>query len=82
MYNYNINGSIEINTNKDLTEEEQEYGYSPVELSLDDGANNVRINAIYGLFLKDNGNYSGRLDKYGLRIYGANYSSHVINNSI
>lgn len=82
MYNNSINGSIEINADKELTEGEQEDGYSPVDLSLNDGDSSVRINANNGFILKDGKGYEGYFSAYGLQVRDANHSSLISDNSI
>lgn len=79
MSNNSINGNIEITTNKELTEEEQEDEFSPVDLVLNDGDNSVRINANQGLFLQGCLDNKSQLDKSSLRIYDANCSSYISN---
>ena len=69
-----------------LTEEEQDYGYSPVDISLTHGAYNANINAEYGFTHKTDDGFVSTLDGNGLNIeytvgnnLYADYSSISIN---
>lgn len=62
MYNNDIaGGSIVINTNKELTEEEQNDEYSPVDLSLNHGDYTANINAKHG-FTQTDGVYKANIN--------------------
>ena len=65
--NDDIDGNIEINTNKALTEEEQGHGYSPVDISLTDGDNKATINALSGFTYKAEDGYKAVLNSSGMR---------------
>lgn len=70
LYIYNIDTgitkSIDISTNKDLTQEEQDDGYSPVDISLIDGDNSANINARHGFMHKTDDGFTSNLDGEGL----------------
>lgn len=68
MYNSDINGSIEIKTNKELTEEEQNNGYSPVNMSLTYGDYEADINAQNGFTHRTDDGFISGLGGYGLYI--------------
>ena len=65
-YNSNIDGSIEITANKELTQEEQDDGYSPVNISLTNGDNKATINAKTGFTHKTDDYFVTNLNGYGL----------------
>ena len=65
-YNSNIDGSIEITTDKELTQEEQDDGYSPIDISLTDGDNKAIINAKTGFTHKTDDYFVTNLNGYGL----------------
>lgn len=60
--------SIKILTNKELTQEEQDYGYSPVDISLTDGYYSADINARHGFMHKTDDGFVATLNGYGLDI--------------
>lgn len=68
MYNANVNGGIEINTNKELTEEEQDNGYSPINISLTDGDYTANINAKHGFMHKTEDGFTSYLDGEALNM--------------
>ena len=68
MHNSDETSYIEINTNKELTEEEQEDGLSPIDISLTDGAYNANINAQDGFRHKTDDGFVSMLDGYRLNI--------------
>lgn len=63
--------SIKILTNKELTEEEQGDGYSPVDISLTDRDYSADINAKNGFTHKTDDGFVTQLDGYGLKIEDA-----------
>lgn len=71
IYNSDNDNGIELNANKGLTEEEQDYGYSPIDLSLYDGDYNANINAKYGFTHKTDDGFVTKLNGYGLKIEDA-----------
>ena len=66
MYNMDVNCNIEITTDKELTQEEQDDGYSPVDISLTDGDNKAIINAKTGFTHKTDDYFVTNLNGYGL----------------
>ena len=66
MYNMDVNCNIEITTDKELTQEEQDDGYSPVDISLTDGDNKATINAKTGFTHKTDDYFVTNLNGYGL----------------
>lgn len=66
MCNNNIYSSIEIDVNRDLTQEEQQKGYSPVDMSLIYGNYSADINAKYGFTHKTDDGFTSILDGYGI----------------
>lgn len=67
MYNMDVNCNIEITTDKELTQEEQDDGYSPVDISLTDGDNKAIINAKTGFTYKAEDGYKAVLNSSGMR---------------
>ena len=61
-----IGDSIVINTNKELTQEEQDNGYSPVDITLNHGDYRANINANIGFTHKTDDNFKSELSGYGL----------------
>ena len=76
MSNNDINGSIKITTNKELTEDEQDNGYSPVDITLNDGDYNANINANRLVYKEQNDNI-GQLDSTELYIQDGSYQTSV-----
>ena len=66
-YNSNIDGSIEITADRELTQEEQDDGYSPVNIYLLDGNNEATINAKTGFTYKAEDGYKAVLNSSGMR---------------
>ena len=66
MHNSGVDGNIEITTDKDLTQEEQDDGYSPVNISLTNGDNKATINAKTGFTHKTDDYFVTNLNGYGL----------------
>ena len=66
-YNGNIDGSIEITADRELTQEEQDDGYSPVNIYLLDGNNEATINAKTGFTYKAEDGYKAVLNSSGMR---------------
>lgn len=75
-------GDIQILTNKELTEEEQDNGYSPVNMSLTDGGYEATINAEHGFTHKTDEGFVSTLDGYGLNIKDANCSTYITSSTI
>lgn len=69
MYSNDTDSNIEINTNKELTEEEQNNGYSHVDISLTDGDYSANINASHGFMHKTEDGFTSRLDGETLDMY-------------
>lgn len=67
MHNSGVDGNIEITTDKDLTQEEQDDGYSPVNIYLTDGDNKATINAKTGFTYKAEDGYKAVLNSSGMR---------------
>lgn len=67
------NKGVQILTDKQLTDTEQYEGYSPVDMSLTDGDNNVDINAINGFTHETNGGLISKLDCQNLVIRDGEY---------
>lgn len=61
MHNSDESSNIEINTNKELTEEEQQAGDSPIDISLTDGDHEANINAVNGFAHTNVDGFVGRL---------------------
>ena len=70
MFTSDINDtkSIDINTNKELTEQEQDDGYSPINISLTDGAYTANINSGAGFTHKTDDGFIATLDGYALNL--------------
>lgn len=66
MHNSGVDGNIEITTDKDLTQEEQDDGYSPVNIYLTNGDNKATINAKTGFTHKTDDYFVTNLNGYGL----------------
>ena len=66
MYDKDVNCNIEITTDKELTQEEQDDGYSPVNISLTNGDNKATINAKTGFTHKTDDYFVTNLNGYGL----------------
>ena len=82
MYNSDVNGDIEITTNKELTQEEQDDGYSPVNISLTDNYGNVNISATNGFTLKNKNELMSTFSVSGLSVRDANCSSSILSRGI
>lgn len=85
IYAYNSDESsyIEITTNKELTDEEQNNGHSPIDISLTDGDYNANINAKHGFIHKTDDGFVSTLDGYALNIKNhAGYNLYVDDSSI
>ena len=66
MYNIDDGRNIEININKEFTEDEQNYGYSPANIALNDSDYRANINANIGFTHKTDDNFKSELSGYGL----------------
>ena len=82
LYNSDVNGDIEITTNKELTQEEQDDGCSPVNISLTDNYGNVNINASDGFTLKNKNELMSTFSVSGLSVRDANCSSSILSDCI
>ena len=78
----NVTKSIDISTNKKLTEEEQEDGDSVVDISLIDGNCKANINAITGFIHKTDDGYTSNLNGSGLYMDDGNYNVQIYPNQI
>ena len=68
MYNIDDGRNIEININKEFTEDEQNYGYSPANIALNDSDYRANINANIGFTHKTDDGFVATLNGYGLNI--------------
>ena len=66
--NNGMGGFVEINTNKELTEDEQQDGYSTTDISLTHDNYNADINAKNGFTHKTDDGFVSTLNGYGLNI--------------
>lgn len=83
IYNSDINGSIEINANKELTQEEQGSGYSHLDISLVANGYTADINSKKGFTHKTDDGFVATLDGYGLNMRDdAGYNLYVANGGI
>lgn len=80
--NGDIGGDIEINTNKALTEDEQDDGYSPVDISLTDGDHSANINAKHGFEHNTDDGFTSSLNGYGLSVGNENHDVQINSNQI
>lgn len=80
--NAGVISGIKVLVNKELTQQEQEDGYSPVDISLTDGDNNVDINAINGFTHKTEDGWTSNFSGYGLDIKTENAYSSMNDNKI
>lgn len=81
-FGLDINGGkediITICIDKKLTDQEQEDGYSPVDMSLTDGNNSVDINATYGFTHKSDDGCTCNYDSYGVGLSDSDTYTHYL----
>lgn len=83
MRNNDIYDNIEICTNKEFTQEEQDNGYSPVNISLTDGDYTTNINSGMGFIHKTYDGFKSELNGYGLiTSFNNNIQSYLSENSL
>lgn len=74
--------NIKMLVDKELTQEEQDDGYSPVDISLTDGNQSANINAGYGFTHKTDDGYTVNLDAHGIGFNNSDTYTHYSVGSI
>ena len=82
MANMDNSDFIEITDNKELTQDEQDSGYSPLDISLTDDDYKATINAKMGFTHNTNDGFTSSLNGYGLSVGNENHDVQINSNQI